>query len=144
MKSVQKLLGNKTSEYVAIALMIAFIISDAKVPKVLGNSVDTLIGRIVVIVIAIYILILNHTLGVVALIFAYELINRSEKATGNYQMRHYLPSLEKKNSHLKAMNQFPVTLEEELVKKMIPTVSNDVVESSYKPVMNDVHEAAKL
>ena len=144
MVSVNKILKDQPSEYLAIALMIAFIVTDAKVPKVLGNMIDTLMGRVLVIVVAVSLLFLHHALGVVAIVFAYELIRRSERSTGTYQMRHYLPSLEKKSNHFTAMNQFPVTLEEEMVNKMVPIVSGEPSSSKFKPVMNNVHQAAKL
>ena len=87
----------------------------------------------------------HNVLGVVALLFAYELIRRSEQATGTYQMRHFLPSEYVKGKHFDAMNQFPVTLEEEMVQKMVPLVDNSVpVYTNFKPVMDKLHHAAKL
>lgn len=144
MEAVNKIFKKERNEYVAIALMVAFIVTDTKVPKVLGNLVDTLVGRVVVIGLAVSLLFLHHALGVIALIFAYELIRRSESSTGTFQLRHYLPGLEKKNSHLSAMNQFPVTLEEQMVNKMVPVVSGPPSSSKFKPVMDNLHQAAKL
>lgn len=144
MEAVNKIFKKERNEYVAIALMVAFIVTDTKVPKVLGNLVDTLVGRVVVIGLAVSLLFVHHALGVIALIFAYELIRRSESSTGTYQLRHYLPGLEKKNSHLSAMNQFPVTLEEQMVNKMVPVVSGPPSSSKFKPVMDNLHQAAKL
>lgn len=144
MMSFNKTLKNETSEYIAIALMIAFIVSDAKVPKVLANIIDTLVGRIAVVAVAVLLLTTHNALGVVSLVFAYTLIRRSEKSTGTHQMKHYLPSLEKKSNHFTAMNQFPVTLEEQMVSRMVPIVSGPPSTSKFKPVMNDIHQAAKL
>lgn len=144
MEAVNKIFKKERNEYVAIALMVAFIVTDTKVPKVLGNLVDTLVGRVVVIGLAVSLLFVHHALGVIALIFAYELIRRSESSTGTFQLRHYLPGLEKKNSHLSAMNQFPVTLEEQMVNKMVPVVSGPPSSSKFKPVMDNLHQAAKL
>ena len=144
MVSVNKILRDEPTEYIAIALMISFIVSDAKVPKVLGNMVDTVVGRVVVIGIAVALVFAHNALGAVALVFAYTLINRSEKSTGTYHMKHYLPSLEKKSNHFTAMNQFPVTLEEQMVSKMVPIVSGPPSTSKFRPVMNNVHQAAKL
>ena len=39
------------------------------------------------------------------------------------------------------MNQFPITVEEEVISKMLPVVSGDYSEPSYKPVLGDVHNA---
>lgn len=144
MEAFLRLLKKERNEYIAIALMITFIVSNAKVPSMLGNLVDTLLGRIVVIGLATSLLFVHNGLGVIALVFAYELIRRSEKSTGTYQMRHYLPSFEKRDSHLTAMNQFPVTLEQEVVHKMVPIVSGPPSSAKFKPVMDNLHQAAKL
>jgi hypothetical protein len=144
MREIYRVLKKESNEYIAIVLMILFILSNAKVPNVLGNLIDTLMGRVMVIGLALSLLFVHTGLGVVSLIFAYELIRRSEKSTGTYQMRHYLPSFEKRDSHLSAMNQFPVTLEEELVYKMVPLVSGPPSSSKFKPVMSNLHQAAKL
>jgi len=139
------MIKKEAKEHTAIALMILFIVTDVKVPAVLGNLVDTLLGRVVVIGIALSFLFHHHALGVIALIFAYELIRRSEKATGTYQLRHYVPSLTKMNGHLNAMNQFPVTLEEKMVNNLVPLVKDGPPSTAkFKPVMNPLHQAAKL
>lgn len=144
MNALLKTIKKERKEYLAIVLMIAFIVTNAEVPKVLGNMIDTLIGRVIVIGIAISLLFVHTGLGVISLVFAYELIRRSERSTGTYQMRHYLPSLEKKNSHLTAMNQFPVTLEEQMVNKMVPIVTGPPSSAKFKPVSDNLHQAAKL
>lgn len=144
MNSFQKIFKNELNEYVAIVLMVLFISMKVKVPKILGNMVDTLLGRVIVVGLAMSLLFVHTGLGVVALIFAYELIRRSEKSTGTYQMRHYLPSVERKDRHFTAMNQFPVTLEEQMVNDMVPVVKTAPSSSKFKPVMNDLHQAAKL
>ena len=43
-------------------------------------------------------------------------------------------------------NQFPYTLEQEIVKKMAPVNKNNSTSSSYsfKPILDDLHDAAPL
>jgi hypothetical protein len=90
-------------------------------------------------------LYVHRVLGVIAIIFAYILIHRSEKKTGTYQMRKFLPSQAKKDRHLSAMNQFPTTLEEQVVQNMVPLVKDGPMTSAnYKPVSENLHDAAKL
>lgn len=145
MNKLQKLLKKESNEYIAVALMTIFIVTNMKVPKMIGTLIDTLVGRVVIITLAISLFFVHNVLGVVALLFAYELIRRSEQATGTYQMRHFLPSEYVKGKHFDAMNQFPVTLEEEMVQKMVPLVDNSTpVHTNYKPVMDKLHHAAKL
>lgn len=145
MDALKNVFKKERNEYVAIALMLAFTVSDVKVPSVIANLVDTLIGRVIVIGLALSLLFVHNALGVVAIIFAYELIRRSEKSTGTFQLRHFLPGLTQQNTHFTAMNQFPVTLEEEMVKDMVPLVKEGPSSSSkFKPVMDNLHQAAKL
>lgn len=144
MESVIKVLKRENKEYVVIALMSLFIITNMQVPSIIAQLVDTLFGRIIVIICALSLFFVHHVLGAVALIFAYELIRRSEQNTGTYQMRHFLPGEVKKGQHFDAMNQFPVTLEEEMVEKLVPISNQNLGSPEFKPVMDKVHEAAKL
>lgn len=60
-------------------------------------------------------------------------------------MRKFLPSEAKKDRHLSAMNQFPATLEEQMVQDMVPFVKDGPITSpNYKPVSENLHDAAKL
>lgn len=145
LRDIKTTLKKETGEYIVILLMLVFIISDYKVPKDLGNFIDTFMGRIVIIFASISLLFVHKVLGVIGLIFAYELIRRSENATGTYQLRHFVPSETVKNGNLTAMQQFPVTLEEEMVNNLVPQVAHGPSpNSNYKPVMSNLHGAAKL
>jgi hypothetical protein len=147
MNNIYRVLKRERNEYVAIVLMVLYIVSNAGVPEFLGSMIDTMVGRVVVFLFAASLLYVHKVLGVVALVFAYELIKRSERSTGTYQLRHHVPSEAKKNKHLNAMNQFPITLEEEMVQKLVPLVSSsahDTANADYKPVMNGLHGAASL
>ena len=81
--------------------------------------------------------------GVVGLIAAYVLIQRSGDTTGTIATENYLPTEEQKSSHLSAMNQFPVTVEEEVISKMLPSTNHrDMTQPEFKPVLDDNHDAA--
>jgi hypothetical protein len=145
--NIYKVLKRERNEYTAIALMVLYIVSNMGVPQMLASLIDTMVGRVIVVAFAVSLLYVHKVLGVVALVFAYELIKRSEQTTGSYQVRHFVPSETKKNQHLTAMNQFPVTLEEEMIQKLVPMVSSssiDTAQADYKPVMNGLHGAASL
>ena len=130
---------------ILVVFMILFIVLDIQVPKPIGNLVDTIFGRVVVIIAAGSLLFSHPVLGVLSLIVAYELIRRSEESTGTFQFRKYFPSQANKDKNLNALNQFPVTLEEEMVHKMVPFVSSGPsTPSSYKPTLDKLHDAAKL
>jgi hypothetical protein len=145
MEQLQKTLKKEPTEYTVIALLVIFILFNIQVPQILAELIDNVAGRVIVIMIALALFFMHPILGAVALIAAYELIRRSEKKTGTYQMRHFIPSQAHKDRHLSAMNQFPVTLEEEMVHKMVPIVREGPnVPPSYKPVLSELHSAAML
>ena len=123
-------------------LLSAFVVFDIEIPLVLAEIIDNPIGKIGVDALALCILSQNTLVGVVAIVAAYVLIQRSEGKTGSYGERNFLPSENKKLSRLNAMNQFPITLEEELVSTMLPmNRSMDLSESEFKPVLADNHDA---
>ena len=56
-----------------------------------------------------------------------------------------LPSENAKGQYLNAFNQFPVTLEEEVVQQMAPLQSGPPMgQKSFAPVMNNLHDATFL
>jgi hypothetical protein len=57
-----------------------------------------------------------------------------------------MPTEEKKASQLTAYNQFPYTLEQEVVKKMAPIVQpvSSLTKPSYKPLLDNLYDASPL
>jgi hypothetical protein len=65
--------------------------------------------------------------------------------SGSLAMTKFLPTEEVKSQHLSAFNQFPVTLEEEVVQKMAPLQSGPAMgPKSFTPVLNELHDAANI
>ena len=144
MEKFLKSLMKDKHHLVLTALLSIFILFDIKVPLVLADLVDNPVGKIVVAVLSLCLLSVNALAGVVGLIAAYVLIQRSGDATGTIATQNYLPNEEKKSTHLSAMNQFPVTVEEEVISKMLPSTNQrDLTPPEFKPVLDDNHDAAK-
>jgi len=123
-------------------LLSCFIIFDIEVPLVVAEIIDNPIGKIGVAALALCILSQNTLVGVMCIVAAYVLIQRSEGKTGSYGERNFLPSEKKKLRHMNAMNQFPSTLEEEVINTMLPMNRNvDLTSPEYKPVLADNHDA---
>ncbi len=147
MKSVLSFMKKQSQLHlVLMTLIVLFIVSDINVPAPLASMIDTTVGNLVVIVFALGLLVNEKPIiGVLGLIAAYELIKRSSVKTGSFAVRRYLPSEEKKDSQFSALNQFPVTLEEELVQTMLPVVADQSITGpSYKPVLNASHNASEI
>ena len=131
------------SQNVLTLLFVIYLILGLNTPKPIAQIIDTLIGKIVVILLAIYLFIYtNPILGVIGFFVAYDLIRRSSVATGNFGIDNYLPTEETKQAKMSSYNQYPYTLEQEMVKKMVPVVTKDMTTASYVPMTDDVYDAA--
>lgn len=139
-KSVMK----SNHHLVLTILLCVFIVFDIQVPGALANMIDNPIGKISVAALSLCLLSMNTLLGVIGLVAAYVLIQRSANTTGTQAEKDYLPSEAKKKAVLSAMNQFPVTVEEEVIARMLPMNNQvDLSESEFKPVLGDTHNADK-
>ena len=128
-------------------LFVIYLMMGYDTPGPVATLIDTLPGKIVVIIAALSLFTCVHpVLGILGLLVAYDLIRRSSKATGIDALNKYLPTEEKKSSQFSAFNQFPYTLEQEVVKKMAPlNRSNEFLgmsAASYKPILDNTRDAA--
>jgi len=147
MDSFSDLFKKENSGQVVLAILfIVYLISGYKTPDSVANIVDTIYGKIVVVVVALILFsYANPILGVLGFIVAFDLIRKSSMSTGTFALDHYVPTEVKKESNLNAMNQFPYTLEQEVVKKMAPMkVPTDATPSSFSPVLDDTYDAAPI
>jgi hypothetical protein len=120
-----------------------FILFDIKVPLVLAELIDNPLGKIVVAMLSLCLLSLNALAGVVGLVASYILIQRSAGSTGTAAEKIYIPNERKKSRHISAMNQFPVTVEEEIISKMLPSTNQrDLSSPEFKPVLAENWDAA--
>ena len=134
-------------ELVLVILLIIYLILGLKTPEPIANVIDTLVGKIVIIVVVIYLFMYaNPILAVVALLAAFDLMRRSSMATGIDALKKYAPSEEKKSSQFTAFNQFPYTLEQEVVAKMAPIMKSgaSLSQASYKPLLGNIYDASPL
>jgi len=147
MESYKSLLKKAKHPHTALLVVfIVYIVLNIKTHPKMAALVDTVYGNIVVVLMALAIFANTHpVIGVVALFAAYELIQRSSVTTGSAAISRYLPSEMKKGRHLSAFNQFPITLEEEVVRQMAPLVeSSGPSHIEYKPAADDTHGAMDL
>ena len=138
---------DKIPELILAILFVIYLLMGYKTPEPVANLVDTLVGKIVIIIIVIYMFIkTNPVLAVLALFVGFDLIRRSSYVTGIDALQKYAPSEEKKTSQFSAYNQFPYTLEQEVVKKMAPIVqsSSSISPASYKPILDNTHDSMPL
>ena len=134
-------------ELVLVVLFIIYLIMGYKTPEPVAGLVDTLAGKIVIVVIIIYLFMHTHPiLAVLALLVGFDLIRRSSITTGIDALKKFAPSEEKKVSQFSAYNQFPYTLEQEVVAKMAPIMKSgsSISKASYKPLLDNLYDASPL
>ena len=144
MENMFKSVMKSNHHLVLTILLCVFIVFDIQVPNALANMIDNPIGKIAVAALALCLLSMNTLLGVIGLVAAYVLIQRSADTTGTQAQKDYLPSEAKKNTVMSSMNQFPMTVEEEVIAKMLPMNNQvDLSQPEFKPVLGDTHNADK-
>ena len=134
-------------ELVLVVLFIIYLIMGYKTPEPVAGLVDTLAGKIAIVVIIIYLFMNTHPiLAVLALLVGFDLIRRSSITTGIDALKKFAPSEEKKVSQFSAYNQFPYTLEQEVVAKMAPIMKSgsSISKASYKPLLDNLYDASPL
>jgi hypothetical protein len=128
-------------------LFIIYLIMGYKTPENIANVIDTFYGKTIIFGIVLLMFFYgNPILAVLGLFVAFDLIRRSSMVTGIDALKKYEPSEEKKFSQFTALNQFPYTLEQEVVSKMAPIVQSGstLTKASYKPMLDNFHDASPL
>ena len=148
MEGFSELFKKENMSQLALAvLFIIYLIMGYKTPEVVANVVDTLVGKVVIFITVITLFMhANPILAVLSLFVAFDLMRRSSAATGIDALKKYLPTEEKKSSQFTAFNQYPYTLEQEVVKKMAPIVQSgsSLSKASYMPVLENLHDASTI
>ena len=148
MEGFSELFKKENMSQLSLAILfIIYLIMGYKTPEPLANVVDTLVGKIVIFIMVIVIFMnANPILAVLSLFVAFDLMRRSSAATGIDALKMYLPTEEKKSSQFTAFNQYPYTLEQEVVKKMAPIVQSgsSLTKASYMPTLENLHDASTI
>ena len=135
------------SQLALAILFIIYLIMGYRTPDMVANVVDSLVGKIIILITVITLFMhANPILAVLSLFVAFDLIRRSSAVTGIDALKKYLPTEEKKASQFTAFNQYPYTLEQEVVKKMAPIVQSgsSLSKASYKPLLENLHDASTI
>ena len=148
MDSFSKLIKKENmGQLILSVLFIIYLIMGYKTPESIANVIDTFYGKtIIFFIVLILFCCANPILAVLGLFVAFDLIRRSSITTGIDALKKYQPTEEKKFSQFSAWNQFPYTLEQEVVSKMAPMVQSgsSLTKPSYKPMLDNFHDASPL
>ena len=120
-------------EMLLTGLLVLYIILNVPTPDVISSYVDTPLGNIVIVLVALSFFTHSHpVVGVLGLFAAYVLIRRSSISSA---IEAYVPSEQRKSCELSVLNQFPVTLEEQMVALRAPLADTEVgsATASFRP-----------
>ena len=133
-------------ELLLSSLFVLYLVMGYQVPDGVASMIDSTIGKIVVIVIALMLFAYsNPILGILALLVAYQLIKGASVKTGMAALEEYYPTEAKKWTPFTPTNQFPYTLEQEMVKKMATQKFNtEYVKAPYRPTLDETYDAAPV
>lgn len=139
---------NQWGYYILALAMCIFIVFPIQVPHELAAMIDTTLGKILVCVITLNMFLSHPLIGSIGIVAAYELVRRSSGYGGHSgTTAPYVPSEKVKTGHLNKYNQFPVTVEEEVIKDKIPytfNMSQPLNKPTYVPITEDTRESLEL
>ena len=147
MEYLNELLEKKNMpQLLLVILFIIYLVIGFKTPEGVATMIDSTFGKIVVALVALLLFAYsNPILGVLGVFVAFHLINNASIRTGMAALEEYAPTEEKKWSPFTKENQFPYTLEEEVVKKMAPQkFDTNFMKASYQPLLEDTYDAAHV
>jgi hypothetical protein len=128
--------NSRKHEMLLTVLIVLYIVLNVPTPQVIAPFVDTPLGNIVIVLFALSFFMHSHpVVGILSLFAAYVLIRRSSATTGSTAIEAYVPSEKRKSEELSAYNQFPVTLEEQMVAIRAPLADTEVgsATASFRP-----------
>ena len=151
MASLIKSIEKDMHHYILAILLAIFIVSDMSVPKSIEEFSHTLLGKVLIIGGALSLLFAHPLLGALGIVAAYRLISNtivySHGPTGNFPIgraTQMAPPLPSRYGNLTPTNQFPLTVEEEVIRKMLPITVGHLPDPTYKPMLDKLHDAARL
>lgn len=144
---MNKFITLKTSvlELIVLAMFVLYIALPLKTPYYLAPYVNSTFGMLLVFIVTVYLVLYSHPiLAIVSIFVAYELMRRSYLKPNEKHIRFDM-SQSAKDAHLKKLNPTPDrSLEEDMVSKITPLYSDSIAVSTFKPVLDDVHNALNL
>ena len=137
----------KHYEYLLGAIFLIYIIFQVQTPHSLALLINNFFGNAVIIFLALSLFMAVHpVIAILGLVVAIELIRRSKSNLGTSLLASQPPPQDRRTFDMMAQNQFPITLEEEVVKNRAPLIHEGSMNSpsTYKPVLEDDNNATLL
>ena len=137
----------KHYEYLLGAIFLIYIIFQVQTPHSLALLINNFFGNAVIIFLALSLFMAVHpVIAILGLVVAIELIRRSKSNLGTSLLASQPPPQDRRTFDMMAQNQFPMTLEEEVIKNKAPLISEMSISGkpSYKPVLETSNDTTLL
>jgi hypothetical protein len=133
-------------QFVLLIIFIVYIVFNVPTPEPIASLIDSTLGYVIIIALfALMAVNLNPIVTLIGVFAIYLLFKRSSISTGSLAMTKFLPTENVKGQYLNAFNQFPVTLEEEVVQQMAPLQPGPPMgPKTFTPVLDNIHDATFL
>lgn len=133
-------------ELILAVLFSAYLVMGYQIPESMAILIDSTVGKIVVILIALMLFAYsNPVLGVLGVLVAYQMLKGASVRTGMAGLEEYYPTEAKKWTPFSPAHQFPYTLEQEVVKNMTTQKFNtEYVKAPFRPTLDDTHDAEPI
>jgi len=151
MKYLNSLIENiKTHELILGVFFIVYILYNGNMNPLLAQQLNNPIVHAFIFILALSIFLYSHPLvGILGLFVAYEMVNASSGRNSAY-LFNYLPTFnsnknQNKITNFSKYNDFPVTLEEDVVSKLgLIAKNHDNNKLHYKPMLDLQNHAAPI
>lgn len=131
---------------IVIVLTFIYLVLGLNPPLVVAQALTSLAGHIAFFVLVVYIILNTHGVSALLVLALFDMMRRAHIVVSNTQMKQFNPSEERKTSQFSAFNQFPYTLEQEVVKRMAPMVRTgaSIDMPKFKPTLDNAHNASSV
>ena len=142
-----------TSDVVLSIFFIVYLLIGTKTPLIIANSVNTVIGKFVLLFMAIlFIIYASPIVSILFIIVIYELIIRSKTyIQTNYQQGLKSLAQYPEDTTLiycpdNTLKEVPRTLEQDVIEQMVPPCASNtpLMKASYKPMLEDANNAYSI
>ena len=142
-------------EIIIFVIFFVYLVFDIQMPIVINQYIDSPLGVVVVLVLALCVfLYTNPILGILSIFVAYEIIRRSSFAPkiqykAPIRIQREQPQISQMDFGLNKKPTFTheSTVEEEVISKMAPLATDAptaFVDTSFKPIAENTHNATAI
>jgi hypothetical protein len=129
-------------QVVVLFVVLLFVVYDTPLPSEIEALVQEPFGKFILLIVVLgSFASFGIIVGLLAMLGAYEILRRAGE-THEVRITNKLMNTPSKayddNQSLSAMNQFPITLEEEVIHTMVPLAKGDLPKKTYKPTVSEI------